>query len=328
MRSCTALLAALSASALAGGCGAQEQLLGSSGAYLPTAGDALALPGRAVDLHAQLRAGDLLRGQAGWDIRFYRDGELFKVAETDDDGEAVVSFTPPAAGDYVFTVAAAPGGLADDPPPPQMLLLACRAPDTPLAVVDLDKTVVASGFEAVLLGSPKPMSGSREVLRRLAEGHTIVYLTHRPDYFANKSKAWLRDNGYPAGPLLLSTLGGFLGGSGRFKAETLERLKQRFGRVEIGIGDKVSDARAYHDNGMKAILILHLPAPGDAPAMEALAGELDSLPKDVHVVTDWQQVSEVLAGRADHPPAAMARRLRDLAAEARHRAAPERNEQR
>jgi hypothetical protein len=312
-------IAILAAAAAMSGCGTQEVLLGTRGSYLFTAMDALAVPGQETLLRAQLRGGDMLRGRGGYAVRFYRDGKLYKVAETDGDGIAAVSYTPEAPGDHVFTAELAPIGLAEEPPEPLELLLACRAPDTPMLVVDLDKTVVATGFHTVLIGSPAPMADSQRVLARLARQRTIVYLTHRPDYFSLKSKAWLREHKYPPGPLLLSTPGGFLKGSGAYKSEMLKRLRKRFRKIEIGIGDKISDAQAYHENGLKAFLIL--PPPEPAPAapekIEALADDLEALDEKVQVVTHWRQIEQVLFEKASHPRSAMQRRLRKLAAEAR-----------
>lgn len=315
-------MAAWLCAAAMSGCGTQELLLGTKGSVLFTAMDALTTPGEPVELRAQLRAGDLLRGRPGYAVRFYRGGKLFKVAETDDDGVAAVAFTPTAPGDFAFEAALAPLGLAEEPPAPRKLTVACRAPETPIAVVDLDKTVVATGFHTVLVGSAEPMARSQEVLRRLSKTHTVVYLTHRPDYFSIKSKAWLAEHGYPPGPLLLSTLGGFLKGSGAFKSEQLAELQKQFRKIEIGIGDKVSDAEAYHARGLKSFLILQVPAGAEDTVYDALADELEALDASVQVVTDWTQVERGLFGGGAFGRAAMQKRLRALAAEARATADP------
>ncbi len=314
---CATAAALLAALAAMSGCGAQEVLLGTRGSYLFTAMDALAVPGEEIDLRAQLRGGDMLRGRGGYAVRFHRDAKLYKVAETDADGIAAVSFAPKTPGDHVFTAELAPIGLAEEPPAPLELLVACRKPDAPLAVVDLDRTVVATGFHTVLVGSPEPMADSRQVLARLARKSTIVYLTHRPDYFSLKSKAWLREHKYPPGPLLLSTPGAFLKGSGAYKSEMLERLGKRFRKIEIGIGDKISDAQAYHANGLKAFLILQVPQAAAPETLDALADELEKLDDEVQVVTHWRQIEQVLFDKGSHPRSAMQRRLRKLAAEAR-----------
>jgi len=300
---------------LAAGCGAQTLILGTEGNYLLTVRDAITPPGIKVPLVARFQQGDLLRGRAGHVIRFRQGDGVLLAAETDADGMARVTFTPPAPGDYVFTVAVAAAGLPDDPPEPRDLLVACRAADTPLAVVDLDKTVVASGFQTVLLGNPEPMEGSAEVLKRLADDHTIIYLTHRPDYFGPKSKDWLKAQGFPRGPVLLSTVGSFLKGSGTYKSDMIKTLKAKFTRVELGIGDKFSDVEAYHANGMTAILILPVPENATATDLRALADQVAALPRAIQVVRGWDQVEAILFAGRTFPPAAMEKELRALADE-------------
>ena len=199
---------------LVGGCGVQSLLLGSDGSQLLTVADALALPGEEVWLQARCQAGDFLKPQSGYVVKFYHDDRLIQSAETDAAGVASVPFTPTRPGDYRITVEVSAAGMAEKPPKNQDILIACRDARASLVVVDMDKTIVASGFQTVLLGDPTPMARSAEVLAELSKKHSIIYLTHRPDYFGIKSRAWLRDNDFPAGPLLLSSISGFLKGSG------------------------------------------------------------------------------------------------------------------
>jgi len=311
----------LAAVTTAAGCGAQGLILGTEGSYLLTVRDALALPGEEIQLQARFQGGDFLRGRQGHVVRFDHDGKIYKATSTDAHGVAAVTFTPPQAGDYRFVVEVSPDGLPDDPPAARELLVACRAADVPTAVVDLDKTVVASGFHTVLLGNPTPMARSPEVLNRLARTHTIVFLTHRPDYFGPKSKAWLKANGYPPGPVLMSTVGSFLKGSGTYKSEMIAALKKRFTKVEIGIGDKTSDVEAYHENGLKAFLIIQIPDDAAPETLEALADSIKDLPDAVQVVTGWDQVEEGLFGRGKYPRSAMEKKLRSLAAQRKNQEA-------
>ena len=296
------------------GCGAHGLLLGTEGEYLLTVRDAVAPPGKEVQLVARLQEGDLLRGRQGHVLRFNRGDDLFKAAETDADGEARVAFTPEKTGDHVFAVEVAAAGLPDDPPEARDLLVTCRTPDTPMVVVDLDKTVVASGFHTVLFGNPEPMPGSVAVLKRVAADRTVIYLTHRPDYFGPKSKRWLWAQGYPRGPVLLSTSGSFLKGSGTFKRDMIQGLKGDFAKVEVGIGDKFSDVEAYHALGLTAILILPIPADPTSKQLDDLAEEVAALPGAIHVVTDWDQVEAILFDGKSHAPGPMAKDLRERAA--------------
>lgn len=297
----------------AGGCGTQDLILGAEGGYLFTGYDTLALPGETVQVRARVQAGDFLRAQPGLVVRFYEGGRLYRAAETDSNGVASVSYTPPAPGDTVLRAELSPIGLDQVPPGPIEILVACRQASASMAVVDMDKTLVASGFDQVLVGDPAPMPDSIRVMKRLAERSSIVYLTHRPEYFGPKSQRWLQDHDYPRGPVLLSTVGGFLKGSEEYKTEAIRRLRDRFQALRIGIGDKVGDALAYRASGLRAFLILQVPGGDDPEKVEALADDLARLPADVEVVTGWAEVERGLFNEAKFPPPIMVNKLRVLA---------------
>jgi hypothetical protein len=283
------------------GCGTESMLIGTNEGFVFIVMDGLALPGEEIQLQARLEGGDFMQPQSGFVVRFYRDGKLFKATETDDDGLASVSFTPEEPGDYAFTVDVAPYGMKESPPDAQEILITCCRSDDPMVVVDMDKTLVASGFHTVLIGDPKPAEYSQEVMQRLAESRVIVYLTHRPDYFGVKSKKWLQDNQYPDGPVLLSSLSGFLKGSGTYKTEKLRHMREKFKRIEIGIGDKISDVMAYHENQIRSFLILlEMDKPEDPQARDELAMELEKLPEEIQVVTNWKQIEQALYEKEDH----------------------------
>lgn len=295
---------------LAGGCGAQGVLLGARGEDLFTTTDVLARPGEPVELRARLQGGDFLASQPHYVIRFCRAGVLYRAAETNGDGVASVHFTPDAPGDYEFTVVASPNGFANGPPPSQRLLVRCLQEQTPIVVVDLDKTLVASGFEAVLVGQPQPMPDSPAVMNRLAQKFSIVYLTHRPEYFGPKSKQFLEDNHYPAGPVLLSNLREFLSGSERFKTLAIRNLKKRFPRALLGIGDKIADARSYVDNDLAAYVIIDPDSIQSPEELDRLADDAAKLPPQVQVVTTWRQIEAGVFEGEEFPPAKAAAILR------------------
>ena len=283
------------------GCGAQAMLLGAEKGHLVTAYDVLATPGQTVELRVRHQSGDLLADRAGHVVHFRIDGKLYRAAETDENGYAAVTFTPTTPADHLFTAAFSSNGFAGEPPAPVMLRVACMPADTPIMIVDLDHTLVAGGFEEVLIGDPDPMPNSREVMRRLTTRYTPVYLTHRPYYFATKSKAWLKRYGYPPGAVLLSDVAGFLKGSEAFKSAALFALRRTFKQIRIGIGDKPADAKAYHDNGIRAFLLLR-PDPADgAESLRQLAEELAELPEAVQVAGDWCEIERAVLGAARYP---------------------------
>jgi len=319
MRVLLAVLPALSLLPLCG-CGAQSLILGTQGEHLFAGYDVLALPNEEVALQARLQGGDFLRGMPGYAVQFARDGQPYKTAETDKDGLARASFAPAAPGDYLFSAALSPTGFPSTPPPPTDVLVACRKADAPLMVVDLDKTLVESGFDQVLIGSPRPMPDSPPVMNRLAQRYTVVYLTHRPDYFGPKSKAWLWSQNYPRGPVLLSDVRAFIQGSAAYKTAAIEQLRKRFARIEIGIGDKVSDAAAYHANGVKAFLIVQVGAAASAAALRAQAKSLDELPDGVQVVKGWDEIEKAVFQSAVFPRQRIQQELAQRAAEQERKA--------
>jgi hypothetical protein len=287
--------------------------------------DVLCTPGEEVDLRASLRGGFRLEGVEGVRLQFHLNERRIDQITSNADGDVQTRWTAPSEpGDYAIRVRVKPDDQPDDEDDavaPTRLLVAVRKPDVPIAIIDLDKTLVASGFHRVLLGAgPEPMAGSKVVVARLARTHTVVYLTHRPDFLGPTSKQWLDRHGYPRGPLLTSTLGGLIEGSGRFKTRRLTDLSKRFTNLKVGIGDKISDARAYATLGLTSILILPVDWSDDDPEdFEDLASDLAALPDAVHVVTNWAAVSEILFEGVRRPPDPMIRRLRNVAADLRRR---------
>ncbi|MGB3194842.1 MAG: hypothetical protein WBC39_06090 [Phycisphaerae bacterium] len=277
--------------------------------------DLIVTPGKEVQLKASLRTGLRLEGIPGRRIQFFRDDKLVGESRTDDDGNATATWqVPPAPGDYLFAVRVHPDDQPKRPAPDAELLVAARPTDAKIAVTDLDKTVVASGFLRVLAGGAKPMPGAAVVLERLAKDHTIVYLTHRPDVFGPSSRKWLAENRFPRGPVLTSTVSGFLAGSGRYKTDRLDDLKRTFKNLAVGIGDKLSDAQAYVENNVKSILILDVDwSEDDWKDYQKLADQLAQLPDTIHVVTNWSQISEILFQNAQYPKEEMEKRLREVA---------------
>jgi len=247
--------------ALASGGVVGEVTVGAEHGAIFYAFDTLAYPREAVDLTARVQSAKNLEMIADVTVGFFRGGERIGSAVTDEDGLATIQWTPPKAGGYEFEaqIIAVPGEafteLLEITPAP--LVVMAWPKDKAFVVVDLDHTVVDSSFFRVLLGGARPAADSVRVMRRIARRYGIVYLTHRPDLLTRTSKAWLRENGYPPGPLLVSELKEAFGDSGKFKTAKLAAVTEAFPNAKIGIGDKLSDAQAYVDNGLVAYLIPH-----------------------------------------------------------------------
>jgi len=291
----------------------QVTLAAESGALF-YAVDALALPGKEVGLTAKVTSVKNMKGIKDVTVAFLRGKDALGQVKTDEDGNAVLSWKPPAAGDYDITAKVA--AVADEQwqelvkLPAAPLRVAVRPRETRFVVIDLDHTVVASSFFRVLIGGAKPMPDAAKVIKELQKKYSIVYLTHRPDLLTAKSKGWLAESGFPRAPLLVSTLKQAVGDSGEFKTARLKSLRETFPGVALGIGDKFSDAQAYVDNGLDAYLIPHYDRDTDDPKdLREVAEKVRKLDKKIHVVDNWQEVRAGIFQGRKFPPGPYADRL-------------------
>ena len=267
--------------------------------------DTLAHPAAEAELKTRVLGIHKLQHVKGVTVEYLLGEESVGSVATDEDGYATLKWPVPGPGrdaerqkrsapaDYEFSAKIV--GVPDDDydemlkVTPAPLLVSVRAKDTRFVVIDLDHTVVASGFARVLIGGAKPMPRAAEAVRELSTRYSIIYLTHRPELLSVKSKRWLSDNGFVRAPLLVSTLGQALGDSGKYKAAKLRELRRQFPGLAIGIGDKLSDADAYAANGMKAYLIPHY-KPDKHKDVRKMADGVRRLKGGVQVVDDWDEL--------------------------------------
>jgi len=290
--------------------GAGEVCLDAENGAVFHALDTLAYPRQPVDLVAQLRSAAGLTPIAGATVAFTRGDWVAGRITTDANGVAAMRWTPPEAGNYSFeaSIVAVPNENFRDMLGVKASLLVAARDKALQVVVDLDHTVVDSSFFDVMVGGGKCMADSVEVLGRVSKRYGIIYLTHRPDLLTHKSKSWLADNGYPSGPLFLSEMKD-LPDSGKFKSARLAVLRRDSPGVAIGIGDKLSDAQGYLDNGMSAYLIPdYKQNPKD---MRALAAEIRALRGQgrLQVVDNWRQIEQGIFSGKQFPPEDFAREL-------------------
>jgi hypothetical protein len=291
--------------------GIGSHLVGAEGDCLFYGFDTLAYPDSEIELAAGVRdVQSQLDGASGVTVGFYRGETLIGRSVTDRNGIATVRWTPPRVGDYTFQarILRAPERLGEDfrRASPAPLIVSARRKSEKFAVIDLDHTVVASSFWRVLLGGAKPMAESVRVTRRIARRHSLIYLTHRPDLLTRKSRRWLNEQGFPTGVLMVSSLSQAIGDSGVYKTARLSKVRKRFPNVEIGIGDKYSDAQAYVDNGMTAFLIPNYDR-GDVEELRAAARSIRRLEGKgrLHVVQGWEEIEDVIFGNKRFPPGRM-----------------------
>lgn len=264
--------------------------------------DALAEPNEIIPLTVRLQDSKL-RGVADAQIGYYLKDKRIGAALTNRDGLAEWNWKSLLVGDFEFTaqILSLPAG--KDPKlqqvPPVPLFVMVRKPDTKFVVIDLDHTLVDSSFFKVLMGLGRPMPYSQQATKRIAKTYSILYLTHRPDLMSHRSKGWLRQQGYPLGALLVSKMSQALGNSGKYKTARLTTLKESFPNIKIGIGDKITDAQAYLENGLDSYLIPHYDD-DDPEDLRDMAREIRLLTiyGPVQVVGNWQQIEQgIFAGK-------------------------------
>ncbi|MEI8256707.1 MAG: phosphatidylinositol transfer protein [Deltaproteobacteria bacterium] len=140
--------------------------------------------------------------------------------------------------------------------------IAVVAQGAQLAVSDVDGTLTESensfGYSvAGLAHTPTPHAGAAELFSRLADrGYTIVYLTARPDIFAQATRAWLATNGFPHGVVRTREGAHFAFGGpdhAAYKIAALRDIARVVGHpVDIGFGNTATDVRAYEAGGIPA----------------------------------------------------------------------------
>ena len=122
--------------------------------------DMIVEPGQEVTLSASLRSGLKLDGIEGKRLRFVLDDNILAEVRTDGRGNIVLKWKAPAkTGNSPLRAAPTPPTSPRGPVNDATLLVAARPKDARIVIVDLEKTVVASGFGGVLLGDAKPMDG-------------------------------------------------------------------------------------------------------------------------------------------------------------------------
>ncbi len=295
------------------GCGVQDQLLGTRGGLLFQGFDTLAHPGRPVRVTAELRGGNYLSGMEGYLVGFYDLDHKIGEMRTDEDGRAWVEITPFRPGQQVLTARLEDPDVRKFAVEATEILVEVQPPDVELVVLDLDWTLVSGGFEGVLGGQAEPIPYSLKVTERLVQDCVVVYLTGRPTSFSQLSKHWLRKNNYPLGPVIAnsdSTLGL---GVQQYKTSQIKAIKRDFPNLRYGVGDLMTDIRAYQAGGMHAILILHpdsMTEPGDVLRW---LRDVRSLGDDVSVVENWRQVEQVIYEQAKFPASQAASELEKLA---------------
>lgn len=132
-------------------------------------------------------------------------------------------------------------------------------PATRVIVSDVDGTLTASehAFVQTVVANSKigAQPGAAEAFRTLADrGYQPVYVTARGEVFTEKTRAWLAQQGFPRGPMILAedlvTVPG--PATVAFKTGAMDQLHAAGLVVAGGIGNRATDIAAYEAMGLPA----------------------------------------------------------------------------
>lgn len=130
-------------------------------------------------------------------------------------------------------------------------------PERPAIAVDVDHTISQTDVESLIgdVDLSAPIAGARETLVALADEFSIVYVTARSRSFLDKTHAWLRQHGFPDGPVIPAPRVRDMIEREKYKRRRLAELQARWPNLRIGISNTEGDIEAYAINGMLPLLV-------------------------------------------------------------------------
>jgi hypothetical protein len=190
-------------------------------------------------------------------------------ATTADGGLATLSFTPPRTG--VYRIEARIGQGSDYIAFPAPMTVAAYDPSSSIIAVDLDETITdRSSLSASVKDNDEiqPRPHALETLRRLTQEQNlrVIYITSRDSGFINKTRAWFVKHELPKGPIFFWDFWERSWSEETFKTRLIAELKSKQPGLRAGLGDSVSDAKAFIANRLVAHILS--PAPNeDLPSL-------------------------------------------------------------
>jgi len=170
-------------------------------------------------------------------------------AETASDGSyAIPASAMPANGPPVYAILEADGSCAEHH-------VALLPPGSKVVITDIDGTLTTSDSELLMELAdatyvPQQMAAADAMAQAwAAKGYPIIYLTARPHILQVETRTWLRDRGFPAGPVITAaTLGVEPAG---YKTVWGQRMVADFGWVPVAAyGNADTDITAYAAAGI------------------------------------------------------------------------------
>jgi hypothetical protein len=188
-------------------------------------------------------------------IEFARGDRVLGRARTDPSGRTSIAAPNDPDGPARLTARATDAGR----PLSASAAIFTWSRDRTIVVIDLDNTIVRTDFDKLVLKErdeySAPLRGSRRVTENLAADFQIAYVTARPRFLLEKTRLWLEDEEYPAGPVIPSP--GIRESIRRteYKTRVLGEMRQTWPNLLIGIGNSESDREAYAACGLLTLLV-------------------------------------------------------------------------
>ena len=210
--------------------------------YKLTVEDALARPGDKARLSGRLllvEATVMNQKAEKQDLAFYVDNLLVGMNETNRDGYATVGYRTKELGvkqvKVIFT-----GRTFQTQSLGRVFVW---KKNSPVLMVDVDGMVCRKNNVTMPLAGEdlsKTSPGAAETLRELSHKMHIVYLTSQPRENIPRTRTWLIQNDFPAGPVLMWDL---------------DKIQADFPNARVGIGNTDKVYQAYRERKIFSILL-------------------------------------------------------------------------
>lgn len=240
--------------------------------------DALGRPGRALKLHAKLERKGFMGINPDVDkepldyFLMAQDGSALEqprflgTGETDDDGDAELEWTPPAAGQYELEVRVRRGSQYVARPAP--LVVAIPPAERTVILVQVDGTVSQATNLTMFRGKDNAeipeVDGAGLALSTLAHHYQLVYLTDLDESFTTKFRDWMALRKVPRAPVIFWEVFSRSLSHGTYMEQLVSKLRRDLPQISVGIGATPADATIFVNQGMAGI-VMASPPPEDLP---------------------------------------------------------------
>jgi len=214
-------------------------------------------------------------------ICFSFGGTMFAQVTTDRNGLAETTWTPPSAGLHLIDVYF--GGSGSAKKCRSQICVGASDSSRPAIILDIDGTLCETKriyFLADFENFPALADAAR-VVHLLTQRYDALYLTARVHDHREQTLAWLERNGFPRLPTTFLPIAKYpTYDEAGYKLDTLATVAESYQRLEIGIGDRESDAIAYNAQKLRTIILRTKP-------LEEAHGEL---------ADSWSTIESMLLG--------------------------------